>query len=184
METMTALPWGRPLTHEDFEEIRAVEDGHRYELVDGTLLVTPGPGWPHQRVSMRLLLLIHRQLPAGTELLHAPFDIRLGPATTLQPDLLVARVDDLTAKALPAAPLLAVEILSPSTRHIDLGLKKSRYEAAGCEHYWVVDPDEPSFTAWRLVDGSYREVAHAVGDQVASLTQPVDIRLVPLSLVE
>lgn len=51
------------------------------------------------------------------------------------------------------APQLAVEVLSPSTRRVDLTLKLSRYEAAGCPSYWVVDPDGPSLTAWQLVEG-------------------------------
>lgn len=49
MSTMTAragLPWGRPLTVQDLEEMP--DDGHRYELIDGTLIVSPAPGWPHQ----------------------------------------------------------------------------------------------------------------------------------------
>lgn len=50
----------------------------------------------------------------------------------MQPDILVARRVDYTDRDLPTAPLLAVEVLSPSTRLIDLNLKKARYEIAGC----------------------------------------------------
>jgi Uma2 family endonuclease len=58
----------------------------------------------------------------------------------------IPRRSDLTDRDLPTAPLLAVEVLSASTRRIDLMLKRSRYEAAGCPSYWVVDPGEASLT--------------------------------------
>jgi Uma2 family endonuclease len=52
-----------------------------------------------------------------------------------------------------------VEVLSPTTRHLDLAFKRARYEAAGCPSYWVVDPLEPSIVCWELRDGRYEEVA-------------------------
>jgi Uma2 family endonuclease len=61
------------------------------------------------------------------------------------------------------APLLAIEVLSPSTRHIDLGLKLARYETAGCPSYRVFDPDEPALTVWDLAEGRYVERAHVAG---------------------
>lgn len=89
----------------------------------------------------------------------------------------------LTSRGVVGAPLLAVEVLSPSTRHIDLGLKRSRYEAAACPAYWVVDPDVPSLRVWELHDGSYRLVCEVQGDGVAALTRPWPVRLVPTDLV-
>jgi hypothetical protein len=71
----------------------------------------------------------------------------------LPPDLLVARRTDTTERNLPMAPVLAIEVLSPSTRLIDLNLKRARYEAAGCSAYWVVDPELPALTAWEQRDG-------------------------------
>lgn len=184
MGSVTTLPWGRPLTNADLEELRSSEDGHRYELIDGVLVVTPAPGHLHQRISVRMTVLLHAHVPADMELLTAPFDIRPSDDVTMQPDLLLARRSELTERELPAVPVLVVEILSPSTRHIDLGLKKARYEAAGCPHYWVVDPAEPSLTAWRLRDGAYRQVAHAVGEESAEISAPVVIRITPSALVE
>ena len=61
----------------------------------------------------------------------APFDVALDDDTVLIPDVLVARREDLTHRNLPAAPVLAVEVLSPSTRRFDLQLKRDRYEEAG-----------------------------------------------------
>ncbi len=114
----------------------------------------------------------------------APFDVVLGAHTVLQPDVLVARRDDFTERDLPTAPLLAVEVLSPSTRLVDLNLKRARYEAAGCPSYWVVDPDVPSLTAWDLVDGTYVEVGSVVGVETFESRLPFPVSVTPSDLVE
>jgi Uma2 family endonuclease len=97
--------------------------------------------------------------------------------------VLVARRRDLTSRDLPTAPLLAVEVLSPSTRHIDLSLKRARYEAAGCASYWVIDPDVPSIRAWDLEDGGYVQTAALEGDETFRPTTPYDVSIVPARLV-
>lgn len=182
MGLMPTLPMSRPLTVEDFEVIRDVDDGHRYELIDGALIVTPSPVPVHQRVVVRLVGAL-QPAAEGTEVFVAPLDVRLGPDTIVQPDVLVTASDALTLRGVAGAPLLAVEVLSSSTRHIDLGLKRSRYEAAACPAYWVVDPDVPSLRVWELHDGGYRLIAEAHGDGVAELSRPWPVRVVPAHLV-
>jgi Uma2 family endonuclease len=134
MAAVTSLPWGRPLTRADVRELP--DDGHRYELLDGMLLVSPSPTHRHQRAVTRLGLLLGNACPSDQELLVAPFDVVLADDTVLQPDLLVADVCDLADARVPLAPHLVVEVLSPSTRRVDLLLKRSRYEAAGVPAYW------------------------------------------------
>ena len=70
----------------------------------------------------------------------APFAVGLADDTEVQPDILVAPRAQFTERDLPAPPLLAVEVLSPSTRRVDLLLKRDRYEEAGIASYWIVDP--------------------------------------------
>ncbi len=84
---------------------------------------------------------------------------------------------------LPTAPLLAVEVLSPSTRRIDLLLTRDRLQSAGCRSYWVVDPDEPSILAWDLVDGVYEEIGRAAGAEHLHLTRSADVVVKPSELV-
>ncbi|WP_374457316.1 Uma2 family endonuclease [Nocardioides sp.] len=180
---MTVLPQSRPLTADDLAAIP--DDGHRYELIDGTLIVTPAPSWRHQRAVVRLVRMLLDAAPSeGLEVLAAPFDVRLADDTVLQPDVLVCRVGDLTQRNLPAAPLLAVEVLSPSTRLVDLNLKRARYEAAGCQSYWVVDPDAPAITAWELRDGSYVEVAAVAGGEFFPAERPFTTTFAPRDLVD
>jgi Uma2 family endonuclease len=181
MNAVTVLPQRRPLTRDDLD--RMPDDGHRYELIDGVLVVTPAPRHRHQRAVGRLHLLLSAACPDDLEVILAPFDVALSEDTVVQPDLLVARTSDFTERDLPVAPLLVVEVLSPSTRLFDLKLKRARYELAGCPSYWVVDPDVPSVTAWQLVDGRYVEAASAMGDEPFAVSAPFAVSIVSTSLV-
>lgn len=183
LPTEPAVPWQpmRPLTRDDLD--RMPNDGHRYELIDGVLLVTPGPAFAHQRVVVKLVVKLELACPPELCALTAPFDVVLASDTVVQPDVLVARRDTFTKRDLPGPPVLAVEVLSPSTRRIDVMLKFSRYEAAGCLAYWVVDPDTPSLIAWELRDGAYVQVAKVTGEESARLTSPFDVTVVPADLI-
>jgi len=101
----------------------------------------------------------------------------------LQPDVLVARREDLGTARLERPPLLVVEVLSPSTRLTDLGTKRLAYEAAGVPAYWLVDPDEPSLTAVRLHEGRYAQEARAGADECYQAGYPFDVAVVPGELV-
>jgi Uma2 family endonuclease len=181
MGPVTTLPRGQAFTRADLASMP--DDGRRYELIDGALVVTPAPSLRHQTVVVNLLVVLQRVCPPDLQVLVAPFDVALTPHSVLQPDVLVARRTDFTPDDLPVPPLLAVEVLSPSSRRIDLTLKKSRYEAAGCPSYWVIDPDEPGLTAWELRDGSYVEVARAAADDVVSVASPYVVTFSPGQLV-
>ncbi|MGH9187152.1 MAG: Uma2 family endonuclease [Acidimicrobiales bacterium] len=174
------IPLG-PLTYEDVQ--RFPDDGLRYELVDGELLVTPAPNTLHQRIVVNLVLLLHGVIDAGLEVLPAPVDWYIDQHTYFEPDVLVVRRSDESERRLEGTPVLAVEILSPTTRRRDLGLKKRAYEDAGLPWYWVVDPEAPSVSAFRLADGRYREEATVAGDEVYETHDPFAVRVVPSDLV-
>jgi len=176
------LPWGRPLTADDLDALP--DDGHRYELIDGTLVVTPAPAWQHQAVQGRLFSLMYARCPADLRVVAAPFEVRLDAATAVQPDILVARFADLRAKNLPAVPLLVVEIRSPSTALVDQNLKRATYERFGIPSYWLVDPDEdkPKVTVLGLDHGRYVERAALVGDEFFDTSTPFGMRLSPSDL--
>lgn len=173
-----------PLTVHDLEGMP--DDGRRYELLDGVLLVTPAPGWPHQEMVFRLGIRLDTACPPDLRVLIAPFAIRPDQHTELQPDLLVARYDDLTLKDLPVAPLLVVEVLSRSTRLIDLNLKRAAFERLGVASYWLLDPEpsSPSITALELDDGgAYQQRCRACGDDEFVVDRPFPVRLRPADLL-
>lgn len=177
-----ALPWGAVLTEDDLAAMP--DDGHRYELLDGTLLVTPAPNVNHQRCVGALLALLRDARQSGHTVLLAPLDVRLSRTTVLEPDVLVARTADLTPARLEGPPLLAVEVLSPSTRHLDLGTKRLAYEAAGVPAYWLVDPDGPSLTVLELDAGRYVERATVAGNEAFHATLPFAVTVVPARLLD
>lgn len=185
MDPVTTLPRGRDFTRADLDALP--DDGWRHELIDGSLLMTPAPSWRHQTVAFELAVLLRASCPDHLQVLVAPFDVALTPKTVVQPDVLVARRSDLTDADLPAAPALAVEVLSPSTRYIDLGFKRSRYEAAGCPSYWVVDPGTddtpPSIVMWELQGALYVEVASGAADSAIEAHAPFPVTVVPADLL-
>ena len=179
--TSLGLPRGRPLTVDDLAAMP--DDGHRYELLDGTLLVSPSPGWSHQEVVGALYRLLYAHRAAGLRVVVAPFAVGLGSATEVQPDLLVARYDDLRHGRLTGVPLLVVEVLSASTSLVDRTAKRAAYERAGVASYWLVDPDEPSLTVLRLrPEGRYDEVDGGMGSAAVTVEDPFPLTIVPALL--
>jgi len=172
----------RPLTYDEVRQFP--DDGYRYELVDGELLVTPSPNKAHQRAVTNLTALLVRAAPTTMETLVGPVDWYVRPTTAFVPDLVVVRRD---ARADPQRvldpPVLAVEVLSPSTRHRDVGLKLRAYEDAGLGWYWVVDPLEPRLTVHRLVDGRFVEQATVTGDERYAADEPFGVEVTPAALV-
>jgi len=173
---------GEPFTVGDLD--RMPDDGHRYELLDGMLIVSPAPGLPHQRVAVTLCLAL--ELACPEDLVVFPnVGVRLGTRSALEPDAVVARRPDVSGVRLTRPPLLVAEILSPDSMLRDLNLKKAAYERFGVPSYWVVDPDleQPSVRAFELANGEYREVAHAVGEGSLRAEQPFAVEIVPARLV-
>ena len=181
MGVTSALPRSRPLTYADLDDMP--DDGHRYELVDGTLIVTPAPRMIHQRVVLNLATLLKVSCPHELEVFVAALDVVLSDRTVMQPDVLVARRSDLTERNLPAPPVLAVEVLSPNTRRIDLGTKRLAFEGAGVPSYWAVDPDEPSLTVFELEGATYREIARVTGSETWEAAQPFPVAVTPATLI-
>jgi len=173
---------GEPFTVGDLD--RMPDDGHRYELLDGSLIVSPAPGPPHQRVAAVLVVLL--ELACPEELVVFPnVGVRIGPRSALEPDVVVARAADVSGARLARPPLLVAEILSPDSALRDLNLKKAAYERFGIPSYWVVDPnlEKPTLQAFELVDDAYRDAAQAAGDMPYRAERPFPVEIVPSHLV-
>ena len=169
------------LTRDDLDALP--DDGLRHELIDGQFIMTPSPGSAHQISVTSLILLLGNALrDTRLQVLVAPFDVVLGP-NVVEPDLLVTPRAALGEHDLSTPPLLAVEILSPSTARIDRGRKRDLYEESGVHSYWIVDPSEPSVTIMELDGSRYEVVSHAVGDESIDITTPVALTFTPADLL-
>ncbi|WP_367131304.1 Uma2 family endonuclease [Saccharothrix sp. HUAS TT1] len=173
---------GDSYTVEDLEDMP--DGGRRYELVDGHLLASPAPGYRHQEIVAELCGRLRAACPDDLTALPAPFGVRLSARTEVQPDILVGRRADFTEKLLPVAPLLAVEVLSPSTGIRDLTIKKNAYERMGVVSYWVIDPQEPVMVVFELdPEGCYQQVAEVHEEKPFDATLPFPVRVVPAELL-
>jgi Uma2 family endonuclease len=182
MTVMTEIPRDSTTwTVDDLE--RLPDDGQRYELLDGVLLVSPAPVRKHQRAVKRVAWTLEAVCPPELEVLFAPLAWQPDRRNSLEPDVLVIRADNEEEKAVTEPLTLAVEVLSPSSRRRDLVQKRAKYEECGVASYWVVDPDRPSVLAWDLVDGRYELAGAAEGDQALELRLPFPVMLSPSALL-
>lgn len=142
-------------THWTVEDLAGLpEDGNRYEIIDGELLVTPAPSIRHQRLVGALLKRLVAYLDACRvgEAFVSPADIVLARDTLVQPDVFV-----ISRSGGPAPQswsevgplLLAVEVLSPGTMRADRYRKRPRYQEAGVAECWIVDADARLVERWR-----------------------------------
>lgn len=171
------------LTREDLDAMP--DDGNRYELIEGEIVVSPSPRSRHQYAVVELIYLLRSACPDRLRVTTAPFDVVLSETSVVQPDVLVLDPDDADDRGLNGAPLLAVEVLSPTTRRRDLTVKKRLYEQAGVAAYWVVDAETEglALTAWDLREGRYEAVASIAGDEEWTATVPFEVTVVPSRLV-
>ena len=150
------------LTYEDY--VALPDDGRRYELYEGDLIVTPAPRPRHQLVigSLHVLMAEHVRRHALGEVFLSPIDVILSRITVVQPDLVyveTARLGIVTERALEGAPTLVVEVLSPSTDARDRDVKQALYARHGVPYYWIVDPAARTIQGLRLGGELYETVA-------------------------
>ena len=173
--TLTTTALRRECTLADWEA--TPDDGRRYELIGGTIYVSPAPMTPHQRASRRLLHIIEAACPDGFEVFHAPVDLRLPGEQMVEPDLVVAPFASDVVRHLVLPVLLVVEIVSTGSRRHDTVTKRAAYAEAGIEHYWLVDGTvaPARLTALRLAGDRYEAVADATEEVV--LDEPLAVRI-------
>jgi len=138
------------------------DDGYRYEIFDGSLLVTPPPPKPHLRETYRLRRLLERQAPDQVIVIEGAGVFPNGTNYYI-PDLVVALAERLEGEGRGFAPsevLLAIEVVSPSNPGNDLVLKRHAYAAAGIREYWIVDERDKTLRVLMPGEGGY--VEHAV----------------------
>jgi Uma2 family endonuclease len=133
--------------------IRALpDDGNRYEVVRGELLVTPAPRTWHETIVLRLTAALDAYLrthPVG-QVFGSRSDISWTPDTLVQPDVFVATLDEVRTLDWTRVKtlLLVVEVLSPSSRRADRFTKRIEYQRQNIPLYWIIDPDERSVEIW------------------------------------
>ena len=147
-----------PAQHTEWtvEMVRALpDDGNRYEVIDGELFVTPAAGVWHQSAVGELAAVLRpyvREHRIG-RIFTAPADVVYGPRKMVQPDLFVTPpIDGMLPQSWEelGRPILAVEVVSPSTAITDRREKRELYQRKGVPEYWVVDVHARTVERWRV----------------------------------
>jgi Uma2 family endonuclease len=129
------------------------DDGNRYEVIDGELLVSPAPSFLHQRAILQLYRILFPYVASiGQEALLAPAAVRFSKRREVQPDLLVLPLKDgrpVERFEDVGVLTLAVEALSPSSIRADRYLKRQLYQDERVPEYWIVDADTRIIERWR-----------------------------------
>ncbi len=146
--------------------LRLPEDGFRYELFEGELLMSPPPTVEHQNAVSSLLAAMRRHARKNDLglVLTAPIGVRLlESSAVIQPDILFiekSRKDIVHQDLIEGAPDLVVEVLSPSNWMIDRGRKQEAYRRAGVREYWIVDYRARTIDVLVLDSGEYVQRGH------------------------
>jgi Uma2 family endonuclease len=175
-------PAGRPFTVAELD--RMPDDGRRYELVDGMLVVSPRPTQIHQVAALRMAMLLDQAAPPGLQVVPEPA-VMISADTEFDPDVVVVDLEKIRDAKVTSPPLLVVEVRSPKTALVDLNTKKAAYETFGVDSYWIVVPDldEPEVIAFGLSGGRYEQVARVSGGETFRATRPFEVEVVPARLV-
>lgn len=137
-------------------DIYALPDGQRAELIDGVIYNMTPPNRIHQKLVSKLSQKITNYIDSqqgSCEVYPAPFAVLLNAndETYVEPDIsVICDKNKLTDSGCNGAPDFILEIVSPSSRKMDYNIKNGKYAAAGVREYWIVDPDKERTTIYRF----------------------------------
>ena len=175
---------GRDWTWADLQQIP--DDGHRYEIIDRSLYVSPSPSRPHQIAAGRIVRLLADAAPDHLEVV-ATLDVEMD-RSVLEPDVVVLPAEPAYRTGGPLTPadvLLAVEVVSLSSRRMDRLVMPAVLAEAGVPAYWRVELEgvgTPSVTVYELAGVAYREVTTVAVGSVAVVATPFRVELRPAEL--
>jgi Uma2 family endonuclease len=169
------------LSYAAYAEIPA--DGQRWEFLDGEVFVTPAPSPAHQFAVLRVGRFLEDSSAAfdpNAIAFVSPIDVILTDAEIVQPDAVVARRGQVSDRGIEGAPLLLVEVVSPTRPGLDREVKARRYAANGVERFWLADPIARTVECFGLVDGRYVRLAAGTGNDTLAIAPGLTLELARL----
>lgn len=152
------------------DDIYALPDGERAELIDGKIYYMTPPNRRHQDITFSLSRRIADYIDSNDgncKVYLAPFAVFLNENDTnyVEPDIsVICDSSKLTDKGCNGAPDWIVEVVSPGSRQMDYFTKLFKYQTAGVREYWIVDPEKDSVMVYRF-EGETME-QYSFGDDV------------------
>ncbi len=138
------------------EDIYALPDGQRAELIDGQMYMMAPPTTTHQRISYAIARKISDYIDSRSgscEVFLAPFAVFLSKddRNYVEPDVsVICDKSKLDEKGFNGAPDWIIEVTSPSNPQNDYGIKLFKYRTAGVREYWIVNPQKNSVMVYDL----------------------------------
>lgn len=167
-EGYTMLKGGKGYTIEDIE---ALPEGERAELIDGELFRMDAPTRRHQDILLELALEIRmyiRRNKGACKIYVAPFNVRIkkDKRNYVEPDIsVICDKDKLDEKGCQGAPDWMIEIVSPSSKEMDYERKVTLYREAGAREYWIVDAETETVTVYDFEHGK-NAVRYSFSEQI------------------
>lgn len=153
------------------EDIYALPDGERAELIDGKIYYMAPPNTKHQRLVSDLHYQIKDFIKRNNgecEVFPAPFAVFLNGdgINYVEPDIsVICDKDKITDKGCHGAPDWVIEIVSPGNKPMDYFTKLFKYRAAGVREYWIVDPSKERITVYSFERETMEE--YSFGEEVS-----------------
>ena len=138
------------------EDIYALPDGKRAELIDGVIYDMAPPSFQHQKILNHLSTEINiyiRSKKGTCEVVPAPFAVFLNANDKIyvEPDIsVICDKTKIEEKGCFGAPDFIIEIVSPSSKRMDYHIKLFKYHTAGVREYWIVDPMKKLITTYNF----------------------------------
>ena len=165
---MTQMKSLQPVTLSEFEAMKK-EEGRNYELIDGIVMMSLRPSLAHQWISGKLFSELWHILKGTSCMPIQEIDLVLDEQNFI-PDLMVICNKDIRErKHYDKPPMIAIEIISPTSASRDHILKRRKYEQLGVREYWIVSPEEKCIAVLSFSDG--QEEVYCEG-QVKSFVLP------------
>ena len=136
------------------DDIYALPDGERAELIDGQIYYMAPPNTKHQRLLNFIITEINMHIRKNNgecEVFPAPFAVFLNEdeINYVEPDIsVICDRDKITDKGCYGAPDWVIEIVSPGNKPMDYFTKLFKYRTAGVREYWIVDPAKEMVTVY------------------------------------
>jgi Uma2 family endonuclease len=138
------------------DDIYALPEDERVELIDGQLYYMASPNRRHQSISGEMYFRIKDYIQSkggDCKVYFAPFAVFINKDNKnyVEPDIsVICNPDKLNDKGCNGAPDWIVEIVSPGSRNMDYLVKLLKYQSSGVREYWIVDPMSERISVYKF----------------------------------
>jgi Uma2 family endonuclease len=177
---------GTPISNielKTYDDLLAMpDDGNRYELIFGEIVMSAAPKTTHQDVLSELNDRFKRHVIKHQlgKVYFAPVDVKFSIYNVVEPDLLFVKRERLGIvldDSIDGAPDVIVEVLSPSNRRQDIVRKAALYAQFGVPEYWIVDPEAETIAVNELREGQYVHVPNRRGFARSTVVPGLKVRV-------